>query len=89
VDDTKSSNNIRVNELKQEIVDELRNELATKADIADLKATMAEMKATMAEMKVNFATKAEIAESKTDIIKWLSAFQITVVSVAVAIIKLF
>ncbi|RDU51244.1 hypothetical protein CQA37_09900, partial [Helicobacter sp. MIT 99-10781] len=32
VDDTKSSNNIRVNELKQEIVDELRNELATKAD---------------------------------------------------------
>ncbi len=66
VDEVKRDNRISSELIREEVVEKLRNELATKEFV-----------------------RAEIAEVKSDIIKWLIGLQIALGGFIVAILKLF
>lgn len=72
VESVLEANALNIKELNQKAVDETLQELATKDFVR-------------AEIS---QVRAEIAEAKSDIIKWLIGFQIATVGLAVAIIKL-
>lgn len=72
VESVLEANALNIKELNQKAVDETLQELATKDFVR-------------AEIS---QVRAEIAEAKSDIIKWLVGFQIATVGLAVAIIKL-
>jgi hypothetical protein len=46
-------------------------DLATKADLAEVRTDIVAMKSEIATIKANMATKAELAETKAELIKWM------------------
>ncbi len=83
---------------------EARNELATKADLAELKLTtkadVSELKAEFADLKAEFAdlkaefaelkasTRADLAELKADLIKWNLGAMAVLTTIFAAIVRL-
>lgn len=75
---------INTKEIKDELEERLKGELATKDFV---RAEIAEVKQ---ELKLEIASvRTEIAEVKSDIIKWLIGLQIALGGFIVAILKLF
>ncbi|MBF0464694.1 MAG: hypothetical protein HQK88_07980 [Nitrospirae bacterium] len=62
---------------KEAIKEELTKELVTKTDLKDL----------LIDMEKRFATKAELAETKAELLKWMFIFWASQIGIIVALIK--
>jgi hypothetical protein len=69
---------------------EARDQLATKADVAELKADVAELRlATKADVtELRLATKADLAELEARVIKWNVGTLVAMTGIFAAIVKL-
>jgi phage I-like protein len=68
------------------------SDLATKADVFALKGDVSALGARLDNMDTrmaNFVTKAELADTRTDVIKWVVGIAFAQVAAILAILKLF
>lgn len=62
--------------------------LATKADLASVKAELAILAAKLDNMVGSYATKADLANTQTDIIKWVFGIALGQAALIIALLKL-
>ncbi|MBF0518308.1 MAG: hypothetical protein HQK92_01135 [Nitrospirae bacterium] len=74
-----------ISTIKSEIKEELSKELATKADLREeIRNATAEL---LIKIEKRFATKAELAETKAELLKWMFIFWASQIGIIVALIK--